>query len=283
MKGLGTPLTLILLLLCTTLAPAGDFWRSKDFHQWSERECQSLLTKSPWAAKKKVSAPGKQVTTVTEHSRPPDAPSRYEGMIQNAEAHGGITGGEGTPAIRIQREQVEITTVEFDEAPYVEYLAQIRSALPIRQALVHEIELKSQRLPAEKQQAAEQATSRFLSYTFPDTVVVYITMRTNTAQDVVRSLVEHWRQQKVETLKTSVFLVGGSGEKAPLVDYSYAEDKGAFQMSFPRQTGDRPLLLPGDKSLRLEFDHPALGKKAATHIVIAFDATDMKLGNEVIY
>lgn len=283
MKGLGTPLALILLLLCTTLAPAGDFWRSKNFHQWSESECQSLLTKSPWAAKKKVAAPGEWVTSVTEHSRPPSAPSRYEGMIQNAEAKGGLILSEGAPAIPVHREQVKTETVEYNEAPYVEYLAQIRSALPIRQAMVHEMELKSQRLPAEKQQAAEQTASRFLSYTFPDTVVIYITMRTTAAQDVARSLAEHWRQQKVETLKTSVFLVGGSGEKAPLVEYSYAEGKGAFQMSFPRQAGGRPLLLPGDKSLRLEFDHPALEKKAATHIVIDFDAKDMKLGNEVIY
>jgi hypothetical protein len=37
------------LLLCISVLFAADFWEQKDYKQWSDKECVTMLTKSPWA------------------------------------------------------------------------------------------------------------------------------------------------------------------------------------------------------------------------------------------
>lgn len=42
-------LTALVLVLAVGLLHAAEFWETKDFHAWSEKECTRLLTRSPWA------------------------------------------------------------------------------------------------------------------------------------------------------------------------------------------------------------------------------------------
>lgn len=49
MSSLRIRFLLFVLVAGTTLLWAKDFWESKDFLKWSEKECAGLMTKSPWA------------------------------------------------------------------------------------------------------------------------------------------------------------------------------------------------------------------------------------------
>src|SRR4029077_3221174 len=45
-----------LLFLCALCMGAADFWTTKPFTDWSDKEVQKILTDSPWAEKVAVSA-----------------------------------------------------------------------------------------------------------------------------------------------------------------------------------------------------------------------------------
>jgi hypothetical protein len=42
------------LLLCISILFAADFWEQKDYKQWSDKECITMLTKSPWVQEQKI-------------------------------------------------------------------------------------------------------------------------------------------------------------------------------------------------------------------------------------
>jgi hypothetical protein len=39
----------LMALAASEAAPAQEFWRGKDWHEWSEKECRKMLEDSPWA------------------------------------------------------------------------------------------------------------------------------------------------------------------------------------------------------------------------------------------
>jgi hypothetical protein len=47
-----------IFLMSLSAALGADFWLKKDYKEWSDKECQSLLTKSPWAEAYKVYGSG---------------------------------------------------------------------------------------------------------------------------------------------------------------------------------------------------------------------------------
>src|SRR5215471_17994676 len=75
-------------------AQSKDFWQTKDYRQWNEKECKKLLEDSPWA----------QDYTFTRT------------LIEPLQRATGERAGESKPQMS--------------------YLAQFRSALPVRQALI---------------------------------------------------------------------------------------------------------------------------------------------------
>jgi hypothetical protein len=48
----------ILFLLCALCMWAADFWTTKPFTEWNEKEVAKILSDSPWVGKVSVSAPG---------------------------------------------------------------------------------------------------------------------------------------------------------------------------------------------------------------------------------
>jgi hypothetical protein len=69
----GLRIFLLVITLAGSAASQG-FWEKKDFHQWSEADCQKLLTESPWAQaytfKRVVIAPLQQPETPTMEPLP---------------------------------------------------------------------------------------------------------------------------------------------------------------------------------------------------------------------
>ena len=165
------------------------------------------------------------------------------------------------------------------------YTIQIRSALPVRQALVRRAQLQQNydRMPAEDRQRFDQEIERFLAEDFSDRVVILVMFDSNVDLDR-RDVVRHWQAQSTQTLKNSVFLIGSKGRKAELQDFMLANPNGqAFQLTFPRKVDGQELVGPGDKNLMLEFIHPATTRKPERRALVEFKVKKMLVDGQLEY
>lgn len=203
-----------LFLVGLSALPAAEFWESKTYYEWTNKECAKLLTDSPWAWELKIQATGN---------------------LGSSDA----TGGQ----------------------QFVSYLIQLRSALPIRQAIVRQAQIlnKYDGLSNEQKQAFDKSTEAFLNADYGDKVVVNVAYYTN-IQRLDLDLARAWQAQTMEVLKNSVFLYAGKGDKARLLDFKVTQGaQREFMLVFPRQVEGKPILTEQDKSLTLEFIYPVLG------------------------
>jgi hypothetical protein len=179
--------------------------------------------------------------------------------------------------------QTDSTARERQANPRIEYKVQIRSATPVREALVRlsQINAKYDAMTAEGRQAFDQSTQKFLSARNPQLIVMHVSY-TATVQNDDRDLARHWHSQTTETLKNFVFLIGG-GVKVPLSIYRPGEGATReFQFVFPREYNGRPIIGPGDKSLMLEFNHPDI-RGTAARVLVEFKVEKMMMQGAPVY
>lgn len=253
----------VALLLGSAAASAAEFWEKKNYKAWTERECWKLLQDSPWA---------KQYTQQSQVSLPDIPEGRPSGAISNDTAD-----PENPPA--------EVADRVVESGTRITYRVQLRSARPIREALVRQAQLRQNydAMTGPQKQAFDREAEQFLGREFSDAVVVYVTYNASGGVDP-RALQQHWKSQTTDTLKDSVLLSGAGGIKAPLMQYLPAEgDAPGFQFVFTRQVQGRPLVSAGDKRLELEFPHPGVDKGGARRIRIEFKVSKMVVGGEVVY
>ena len=171
------------------------------------------------------------------------------------------------------------------QAPYIKYKIQLRSAAPVRQAIVRQrqIEEKYDSLPDDKKQAFDQSVESFLLGPGSEFVVVQVSFSTNN-RDYLRDLNRHWETQTTELLRNSVFLSVPKGEKVPLARFvPGASVSQEFQFVFPREVNGREILKPGDKAIQLEFAYPVVGSLGDGRGFLEFKTDKMKINNEVSY
>lgn len=240
------PVLLLIFSLCSLAAFQGsEFWHKKEYRQWSEREVKKLLEDSPWA---------RGYTLSQVHITP------------------------------LQQDNTDVTGRERVDNPRFTYQVQFRSAQPLRQAMVRQMQLtqKYDQMAEDKKQAFDEEAGKFLAARFPDSVVVNISFTTNVQQDD-RDVARHWQTQTTDTLKNSTFLISPKGEKVALQRYTVASAGRSFQFVFPRQLEGRPLVGPQDKSIKLEFIHPRVRTASEVRVFIEFKADKMLMQGEVAY
>ncbi len=213
------PFFLLVVFASVQASLGADFWEKKEYTKWSAKECQKMLTDSPWAKEYK------QQQVIVSSSARDDA----------------MRGGETNP--------------------YIVYHMQLRSALPIRQAIVRQMQLARNydQLTDEQKQEFDKQTDGFLNANFDNAVVVYAVYASNIQQNDIQ-LSRHWQMQTTELLQNNVFLRGSKGDKVPIASF-YVEqgDLREFQFVFPRKIDGKEILGPEDKSLQLEFSYPIVG------------------------
>lgn len=168
---------------------------------------------------------------------------------------------------------------------YVSYTIQLRSALPIRQAMVRQAQIanKYDSLSNEQKQAFDKSTEPFLNADYSDKVVVGVAYNTNNPRLVI-DLTNAWRTQTMELMKNSVYLYAGKGEKARLLDFKGPQGaQQEFQYTFPRQVGGKPVLTDQDKSLTLEFVYPVVGSMGDGRGYAEFKVKKMLINGTVAY
>ena len=240
----GSAFLLVALALWVPAAGQGsDFWHKKEYRQWSEKECRKLLEDSPWAKRYTLSQ------TLIE-------------PLENASS-----------------ERARETR------PQISYLAQFRSASPVRQAVVRltQINAKYDEMTPEQKAAFDKQSEAFLAKRFPETIVLHISYSSNVQADD-REMARHWRSQTAETLKNFVFLIPPDGEKVPLSGYAVTQGAGReLQFEFPRHIKGRPLVGPEDKTLQVEFIHPAIRGQRETRVLLAFKVEKMLMNGGAVY
>ena len=235
-------LVLLLLLASVAAAQSKDFWEKKDYRQWTDKECQKLLEDSPWANRHIVS----QVFIDPIHTNS--------------------------------------TTRERQGNPKIVYRVQIRSATPVKQALVRLSQINGHydEMSDDRRLFFDQIVEKLISANNPESVVMHVTYTANVQNDD-RELSRYWHSQTTERLKNFVFLIGGAGVRVPLSIYKPGDGTShEFQFIFPRDSKGRPLIGPGDKTLKLEFNHPSI-RGAGERVLIEFKIEKMMMQGAPIY
>jgi hypothetical protein len=162
------------------------------------------------------------------------------------------------------------------------YQIQIRSALPIRQALVRQMQINDnyERLSTEQRQEYDKRTDEYLSATFDD-IIMHVE---------APNPANYWPKQTTETLRNSTFLIPSKNEKIPLLKFeilrSYPFE---FLFIFPRQYKGRQVIGENDKSLSLEFLYPksqamqAIPVSQLERALIEFKLDRMLINGEIEY
>jgi hypothetical protein len=173
-----------------------------------------------------------------------------------------------------------------------EYSIQLRSALPIRQAIVRQMQIASKYddLSKEQRQEFDKSAGQYLSASFPDMIVIQLKGGPNTeklhmATSTSVALIRYWQTKTTELLKNTVFLIRPKGDKVPLLQYNVSQgDVCEFQFIFPRQHQGNPVLSPEDKSLMLEFYYPTAPSYTTTaRALVEFKTKKMLFNGELEY
>jgi len=171
------------------------------------------------------------------------------------------------------------------EQPFIRYQVQFRSALPIRQAVIRQLQIarKYDSLSPEQRQEFDKSTQGFISAEMSEAVVVHVAYTTNSQPNDLE-LARYWQSQTTEMLRNSVYLSGTDGDKVPIGRFVAARGgQGEFQFIFPRQFEGRPILGPNDKSLKLEFTYPIIGGMGDGRCFMEFKTEKMTVAGNVVY
>lgn len=181
----------------------------------------------------------------------------------------------------------------------IHYIIQLRSALPVRQAVVRQALLQAKidrRTPAEKRSMEEQA-DKFVSA--PSSAVIVHVIYGSNIPNYHRDLHNYWAQQTLDTVKNTMALIGAQGRIVP-IDFQLASGGAAeFEVIFPRTLNGQPLVTSTDKTLAFEFTHPPIGSFSSGgnsrarlnaadpsdsgHVLVQFKVKDMIMDGKVVY
>jgi hypothetical protein len=198
-----------------------------------------------------------------------DSPWAKNYQLTSAQSIGGLSGGDATDG----------------QPPYVTYQVQLRSAHPIRQAMIRQMQIAQnyEKMSVEQKKQFDQSSQSFLMADTSNVVIVYLSYKTNLPNNY-RDLSRYWQTQTVELLNHSVYLSGSKGDKVPIAQYIPGQEGGNdFQFIFPRKVNGKEVLGPDDKELRLEFAYPVVGRIGDGRGFIEFKVDKMKVNGEAVY
>ncbi len=223
-------------------ASAQEFWQKKPYKNWSNDEVNKLLEDSPWARKQVI-----------------------QGEV------------EATARLGISQEDTG-----RQANPQLWYIAQIRSALPVRQAMVRrsQIAAKYDKMPEDQKKNADAQAEKFLGAEFPDTFVVYVEYGSNVQMDALE-LDRYWTSVRDDAIPVDLYLVTPKGERINPVKFQHV--RSGIQLTFPRTYQSEPLLNPNDGSFKLELPHKKIHGERDTRVLIEFKVAKMIQDGKVVY
>jgi hypothetical protein len=213
------------LLLAALAAQAEDFWVKKDWRQWSKDECNKILQDSPWSRKWAKSQMGS---------------SQMPG-VSGANAEG--ASGEKTPEMH--------------------YIVELQSSLPVREAVVRlsQINSKYDKMTDAEKKDFDTKAEALLNRNYDDVILVHVEYGSN-LQSFERDMATYWKNIPPDAPPIDMYLITEKGDRIPPskiispLNASYS-----FDLAFPRTKNKEPIIRQSDKSLSLQFTHPAIGNQ----------------------
>jgi hypothetical protein len=222
----------VFFLLSFPSPSRAQFWNKKDYRQWSAKECQKILSDSPWAKNRSFSSV----------------------HIPN--------GGQDTEAAAVP---YGVASADSAAAPgrqtlvEIKYTAQFFSALPVREAQVRLAQIQSHydRMTPAQKRAFDASAARFLAVSFPEETVIRVIYSTNL--DSYRTQLETtWSLENTAKLQHSSYItVDGRIFSLRRYKFGSAQDQ-AFFLFFPRKASNEPLLNSNNKSVTLQVTKSTL-------------------------
>jgi hypothetical protein len=170
----------------------------------------------------------------------------------------------------------KLSTGNNDAGSQVTYQVQIRSAKPIRQAVVEQFGPKYQQLPPDRKQAIDSNAEQFINAQ-SDEISFWVTYASD-LQSGNMDLLHYWQTQGLATLKNTVWLQISGTDKAEPTYFAPGPGQ-TFEVRFPR-----PKELPANRSLVLEFRHPAgLAGQRESRVLAEFKVKKMAVGGTLLY
>jgi hypothetical protein len=219
---------LIWLALASTAAwqpPQSDAWMTKNIDQWDKLDVETVLNKSAWVKKQEVRIP-------------------FQGQVS-------AVAGAGTTAEDIDARR---TTLGGAHIPVdFEFTLRLRSALPIRMALVRQSQLDANydKLGKEERAALEPKLKGLLNCpACSENYVITVSSRSKNypgADAVFSSL----QGAKLVDLKRYIFLSTSSGKKRELTHFVPPKSPGDEAVFFFARFNEQgePLITPDDKEI----------------------------------
>jgi hypothetical protein len=141
------------------------------------------------------------------------------------------------------------------------YIVQIRSALPVRQAVARQAQIQNKydKLKPEDKKNMDASTDRYLAGHYEDVIVVHVLYGSN-IQSYERELMRYWKSFPTGTVPQEAALTTSTGVKVQPVQFISPQNAALeFELIFPRMVNGEPLITPAVKSFSVEFKHPNVG------------------------
>ena len=249
-------LFLSILFSLTASAFEQQFWDKQDFHRWSKQDCAKLLSNSPWSQRS----------------------DQANVVFAPVSSGNNNSSGQSTPDTEATSGRAASTALN--------YVLQMRSATPVRQAVARQqmLAVNYDNLSAAQKKQVDTQVEKFLSTPMSDVVVVHVLYGSNVVS-WDRELARFWQQQTLDKLKDSFYLIGGKGQRIAPVDFEALPGAGReFEVTFPRKSPEgEPVAGPADKLLAIEFVKPEIGSWRSEKAYVPFKIKDMMQNGQLVF
>lgn len=172
-----------------------------------------------------------------------------------------------------------------NEDPILYYFVQLRSALPVREAIGRsaQIENKYGNATDTQKKVIDDSVNAFLARSYDDDIVVHMDYNSN-VEVYERDLRHFWQAFAPGVVPENTYLINSRGEKVvPRQMKVAAGAETAVEFIFPRRVNGQLIIQPGDKSFSFQFDSPAIDTLPAQTAFVEFKPSKMMLNGQLVY
>jgi hypothetical protein len=224
-------------------AQSKEFWQTKEFKQWTEKECKKIVEDSPWAS---------DYTLKQSRITPLQG-----GNIETRSAQNWTVGYR----------------VQFRSA------TPIRQAMARQQMLAENYD----QLTPEKKQSFDERIGKFLAASFADSVLIHVKYSSNLPDLDREMARYWQTQTIDTLKNSTFLIGSGGQRIPLLRFVAATGAGREFQLAFPRQLNGEPIISQKDKTIKVEFLHPKLGSEPETRVLLNFQLDKMAVNGALVY
>lgn len=169
------------------------------------------------------------------------------------------------------------------------YSLQLRSALPIRQAIVRKLQLdqKYDKMTEDQNKSFDSQAAQILNRRYDDVVLVHVDFSKSTVAPRLRGDLGAYVHSGIEKLEAVMVTDDGTQLKVNRFDMS-PRGLNEFDLIFPRLLNGTPAIKAGQKRLSVQFQSPQLLQVFGTDIptrrvTVDFNIEKMSFGGKLSY